>query len=265
VIAASVRRSLYEETSELTPAVIQLVSFAIVLLSQAYLARMVDAAPNHALGDFTGHYASFLLLGMALLDLQHTVIGGLGRRIRQAQVQGSLESLLATPTPTWLVLLALSVPDVLWALGRMGIYALAGWLLFDLHFATVNLLGLLVILFAALLGFAAFTLIGAAITMLLRRADPLNLLVAAASMIAGGVFYPRTILPHWLALAGDVLPIVPALDGLREAMLHAAGPLALAGPLGRLGLMVLVVGPIGAWLFSRMLARAREDGSLTSY
>lgn len=265
VLAASMRRSLLEETHELTPAMLQLVGFAVLLVSQAYLARMVDAAPNAALGGYAGHYAAFVLLGMAFLDLQHSVLGGLGRRIREAQLSGSLEGMLCTPTPTPLLLFALSLPDAAWALARMAAYAIGGWLLFGLRFSSVSWLGTLAVLTLSLAAFGAFALAGAAATMLLRRSDPLSLLVAAASMIAGGVFYPRSILPHWIAQAGNLLPIAPALDGLREAMVHHQGPLGLAGPLLRLALMVLVVGPLGALSFRRMLARAREDGSLTSY
>jgi len=267
VLAASVRRSFLEQTSELTPLLLQLIGMGMGLLSQAFLGRLVDAAPNSKLGSYTGHYATFLLLGMALLDLQNAVVGGLARRIREAQLTGSLEGLLATPTPTPVVLLALALPDTIGALLRMLLYALVGRLLFGMQFDAINVLGVAVVLAAALAGFAAFTLVGAALTMALRRADPLNLLLAATSMIAGGVFYPRGILPHWLALLGNLLPIAPALDGLRAAIVHSAGPLApsVTGPLARLGLLVLVVGPLGAWLFAKMVARAKHEGSLTAF
>ncbi len=265
VLGASVRRALYETGSELTPTLMQLVGLAMGLLSQAYLGKLVDSAPNAQLGSYAGHFATFLLLGTAMLDLQNAIVGGLGQKIRQAQLQGSLEGLLATPTPPSLVLLALALPDVLLALGRMVIYAIAGRLVFGLRFQTVNPLGVLVMLAAAMAAFGVVALIGASLTMLLRRADPLNVLIAAASMIAGGVFYPRGILPHWAGLLGTFLPIAPVLDGLREAVVHSAGPMQLGEPLLRLGVMVLLVGPMAAWLFGRMLARARIDGSLTSY
>jgi ABC-2 type transport system permease protein len=265
VLAASIRRALYETGNELTPTIMQLAGLAMGLLSQAFLGRFVDAAANPQLGNYAGHYATFLLLGMALMDLQNTVVGGLASKIRSAQLNGSLEGLLTTPSPTWLVLLALVVPDVVLAFGRLIVYAIAGRFLFGLDYSAVNPLGVTVVLLVSLLGFAAFALVGAAITMILRRADPLSLLLGAASMIAGGVFYPRSILPVPLRLLGDLLPIAPALDALREAAVHSAGPIALAAPLARLGILVAIVGPLGAWLFSRMLARARIDGSLTAY
>jgi ABC-2 type transport system permease protein len=91
------------------------------------------------------------------------------------------------------------------------------------------------------------------------------MLLAATSAIAGGVLYPRGILPGWVQAVGQLLPIAPVLDGLRAAVVTGKGPLELGQPLGRLAAIVALVGPLGLWLFLRMVARAREDGSLTSF
>jgi len=267
VIAASLKRALLEQTSELTTLVLQLISLGLGLMSQAFLGHLVDAGYNGVLDAYEGHYAAFLLLGVALLDLQSSVIGGLSRSIRQAQLFGSLETMLATPTPVPLLLLSLALPDVVLALARMMIYALAGVVLFGIQVSSVSLLGVAVVLLTALLGFAALTLAGATLTLILRRSDPLNLLVAAASLIAGGVFYPRSILPHGLSWLGRLLPIAPALDALRAACVYDAGPLepSVLHPLARLAAFVAIVGPLSAWLFTRTLSRARHEGSLTTY
>jgi ABC-2 type transport system permease protein len=234
-----------EEASELTPNVLYVISLGVGILSQAFFARLVDAAPNAMLGAYQGHFAAFLLLGVCLLDMQNATVGGLSKAIREAQVTGSLESLMATPTPTGLVLMALMLPASVAALARMVVYGIVGKFLFGLTFASVNVLGVVV--------------------MILRRADPVSRLIAAMSIVAGGVFYPSTVLPKWMAMAGSFLPIAPALQGLRAAVMRDAGPLALEGPLAKLGAVVVVVGPIGAWLFGRMIARARVDGSMTAW
>jgi ABC-2 type transport system permease protein len=267
VLAASLRRALVEQSSELTPLAIGLASLVLALVSQAFLGHLVDAGYNAALGAYEGHYATFLLLGMALLDVQFSVIGGLSRSIREAQIYGTFESLLATPTPMPLLLLALALPEIVFALARLLFYAALGVILFGLKIDVVNLFGVTVVLTAAFAGFAALTLFGASLTMILRRADPLTVLISTSSMIAGGVFYPRGIMPHWMAAVGGVLPIAPAVDALRAACVYHAGPMepSVLRPLLRLGAFVLVAGPLGAWLFSRTLARARQEGSLTSF
>ncbi len=119
----SLRRRLAEETVRWTPLALSAVAFAGGLMAQAYLGRLVDAGSNQLLGGYDGHYAAFLLLGVMLLDLQTTLASGLSSRIREAQLSGSLETLLATPTPTGLLLFGMILPDVLWALGRVTLYA----------------------------------------------------------------------------------------------------------------------------------------------
>jgi ABC-type polysaccharide/polyol phosphate export permease len=133
------------------------------------------------------------------------------------------------------------------------------------RFGAASFAGAGVVLLVAMAGFATLSLAGGALTMILRRANPLNLVIASTSLIAGGVLYPRGILPHPLRWAGALLPITPALDGLRAAIVHGQGPLQLGGPLLRLAAFALLGGPLAAWLFTRSLARARQDGSLTSY
>lgn len=264
-LAAFLRRAWLESTTALIPATVTLFSFALGLVSQLFLSRLVDAAPNEALGDYAGHYAAFLLLGLVLLDLQNAIVGGLSHRIRDAQLTGSLETLLVTPTPPALLLTGLALPDLLGSLARVVLYLAAGAAFFGLDLRAASAAGVLVVLALALAGFVALALLGAALTMFLRRQDPLNLLVAAASAVAGGVFYPRSVLPPLLRLAGDALPLTPALDALRAAVLHGRGPTELGRPLAHLALLVAVLLPASVFLFARALGRARVDGSLTTY
>ena len=265
IAAAFVRRQLAEETVRWVPLALSMLAFAGGLFTQAYLGRMVDSSGNPALGGYQGHYTAYLLLGMALLDLQSTVAGGLSSRIREAQLSGSLETMLATPTPAGWVLFGLVLPDVLWAFARLVAYALVGAIWFGVRLGAADPLGALVTLILAMGAFSALALVSAALTMLLRRSNPLSLALASTSLIAGGVMYPRQILPAWLARIGAILPIAPALDGMRAAVVQGSGFSGLRWPLALLGGFVAIGGPAGVWLFARSLGRARADGSLTAY
>jgi ABC-type polysaccharide/polyol phosphate export permease len=254
------RRARIEAQSQLTPFMIQIVAIGMGLFSQGYLGRLVDGADNPLLGEYSGHFAGYLICGIALLDLQSAIVGGLGRKIRDAQLFGWLEVMLATPASPAALLSGLVLPDAIGSLLRLSLYAVAGVFLFGLDPRAVSVAGVLVVLLGALFAFSAFALVGAAVTMTLRRADPVNLLLGAAAMIAGGVFYPRGILPGGLQAAGSWVPIAPALDGLRAAVVHGRGPMELGEPLLRLGAIAIGAGLIGALWF----ARARVDGSLTA-
>jgi ABC-2 type transport system permease protein len=265
VSAAALRASLAAQTAEALPNVLYVLSLLVGVSSQIFFAKLVDSAPNEAIGIYQGHFAIYLLLGAAMLDLQNAIVAGLPTAVRDAQRSGSLEGLLATPAPRGLILFALALPAAVASLLRLALYSALGWTWFGLSARTVNVLGLVAVLGLAQLSFAAFALIGAGLTMLFRRGDPVSRLLMATSVISGGVFYPPNVLPSWLARAGVLLPIRPALDGLRAAMLRDASIQELAPMLQSLCVSTLLLAPLGAWFFRKMLSRAREDGSLTAW
>jgi ABC-2 type transport system permease protein len=91
------------------------------------------------------------------------------------------------------------------------------------------------------------------------------MVLSSASMFLSGVFYPVTVLPSWLRSVGGLLPLTPALDALRMALLGAASPRALWPTLGILGAFIAVLIPSGVGLFAHALRRARVEGSLAHY
>jgi ABC-2 type transport system permease protein len=264
VLAAFVRRALLEETSYRAAQLFRAIGFFAGVTSLYYLARLVDASPNPHLAT-SGSYTGFLLLGVIGADLQRVGASALPGRVREAQLQGTLEAMLATPTPAWLVLAGIALPDLLAALGRALLYVALLHVVAPslLTHANAPLAALVAVL--ALAAFAALGLAGAAFTLLLRRGDPTGMLVGGLSLIAGGVLYPVSVLPPWLQAAGRLVPVTSALEALRAAVLEGAAASAIAPSLARLALFALVVFPAAAALFAAALARARRDGSLASY
>ena len=264
VLGAFFRRALLDAASQRSAQLLRLLGFVASAAALLFLARLVDAAAHPALAG-RGGYGGFVLLGFVVADLQRTAVSALAARIREAQLQGTLETMLATPTPTWAVLLGVALPDLAAALLRAAVYLAVAGLLFRLPLGRLDPGATTLTLALALVAFAAVGLFAAALTLRLRRADPLGGLLAGASLIAGSVLYPPSVLPGWLAALGALLPIHPALAALRPALLDGAGISGLAAPLARLALFALLVAPAGAWLFARALARARAEGSLTTY
>jgi ABC-2 type transport system permease protein len=260
---AFVRRAWLEATSELTPVALAILSFVLAMASQLFFARLIEAVPNPHLEAYGGRYAGFLIVGLSMLDLQHAIIAGLSTRVREAQRQGTLETVIATPAPLGWILFGTALPDVLGALGRMVIYGIIGALFFGIDAATVSWLGVGAVLLVSGAAFAALSLVGAAMTIRMRRGNPIALLVSASSLIAGGVFYPRSVLPGPLRTLGEALPITPALEAARGAVVRGEFP--DAARLIHLAAFAVVVGAAGIWLMKSALEHARSDGSLTTW
>ena len=113
--------------------------------------------------------------------------------------------------------------------------------------------------------FVGLGLLSAATTMMVRRTNPVAVLLASASMLLSGVAYPVSVLPDWLRAAGRLLPLTHALELVRGGLLRGDGPAALGSSIAALALFAGVLCPVGVALFVYALRRARIDGSLTHY
>jgi len=265
VARAFLRRGLQEALSYRMAFGLRLVTMAFSLTSFFFLSRFIDASRSPYLERYGGDYLSFGLVGMILLNLQYTAVSAYPRSIREAQLQGTMEAMLATPTPGWLVLLCAPLyqftASFLWA----GSYLLVGGLIFGVRFGHANLASLALAVPLCIVAFASLGFFAAAITMLMRRSDPISFSLSGLSALLGGVLYPTAVLPGWLQAVGKALPITHALELIRRAAFGGASVTELAPALAGLAAFCAIFAPLGLLTFGWTLKRARRDGSLTHF
>jgi ABC-2 type transport system permease protein len=265
IAAGFMRRDFLDAASYRFAFVLRLFGFAIGLSTVYFAARFVNLARSPLLGPYGQDYFAFSLVGLIFVDFQWVATGAFARRVREAQNQGTLEAILATPAPLPLVLGAAPLYDFAAAALRATLYLVVGALVFGVRLGHANLPATLL---AGALAFTAFVSLGlcaGAFALLVRRSDPISLLLGGVSMLASGVWYPVHALPGWLRHLGDLLPMTHALEAMRRALLAGAPVSDLGRPLGALALLCLVTAPLGVGLFAVALRRARVDGSLTHY
>jgi ABC-2 type transport system permease protein len=180
-------------------------------------------------------------------------------------MMGTLEAEIATPAAPWMVLGAPPMYEFGVAALRSAAYLVAATVLLglDLHHANWVSLALAVPLVIA--AFSGLGLLAAGTTMLVRRLNPVALVIGSLSVFLSGVLYPVTVLPGWLRAVGKLLPLTHTLNVLRGALLIGASPAALADSFIALVVFAGVLAPIGAGVFAFALRRARLDGSLSHY
>ena len=249
-----------EASVDWRPMLLSLAGLLLGLLSQLYLGRFVDAVPHPQLGGYAASYSAFLLIGLALLELQSSIVGALALRVREAQRSGALEVYLATPIALPTLLLGLVVYDAGFALLRLIGYFLVGVLLFSVPVVGVHWPALLAAVTLGWIAFGGLALVSAALTLELRRSDPLSLLLGALSIIACDVLYPSKVLPSALRGFGQILPLGPALETLRGALRGECCTAALVW-LAIQGIVLVLVGILG---FSWAYRRARQRGTLSA-
>jgi len=240
-------------------------AFALTVLALAFLSRLIGAATNPHLAAYGGDYLTFAVVGLVVMDLQQVGVANLSQRVRMAQLLGVLEAEMATPTPTWILLAVGPVYEYGVAIVRSGLYLLLAILVLGVEFHHVNPLTLALAAPLVMGAFVGLGLLSAATTMLVRRTNPVAVLLASASMLLSGVAYPVSVLPAWLRAAGRLLPLTHALELVRGGLLRGAGPAELATSMSALALFAGVLCPVGAALLVYALRRARIDGSLTHF
>ncbi|HVZ86949.1 MAG TPA: ABC transporter permease [Polyangia bacterium] len=265
VLLAFVRRELAAVGGYRTAFVIRLLGFGLAVGSLLFLSRFIGAVVNPHLAAFGGNYLGFVVIGILGTEFQQVGVSVLAQRIRLAQVMGTLEAEIATPAPPWMVLGAPPVYEVVISALRSSGYLLGAKLLLGLDLSRINWasLGLAVPLIIA--AFAGLGLLAAGTTMLVRRLNPVAMVIGSLSFFVSGVMYPVTVLPGWLRAVGALLPLTHALAALRGALLIGASPGQIQGSLLALLIFAGVLAPLGVAMFGFALRRARIDGSLSHY
>ena len=265
VLAAFIRRELAALGGYRTAFFIRLFGFGLAAGSLLFLSRFVGAAVNPHLAAYRGNYLGFVVIGFLGTEFQQVGVSGLAQRIRVAQMMGTLEAEVATPAAPWMVLGAPPVYEFAVSSLRSAAYLVGAKLLLGLDLSRVNWASLIVAIPLIIAAFSGLGLLAAASTMLVRRMNPVSMVIGSLSFFLSGVMYPVTVLPGWLRTVGRILPLTHALAVLRGALLVGAGPGDLRDSFVTLLIFAGVLAPVGAVLFAYALKRARVDGSLSHY
>lgn len=260
---AFLRRDLLVEASYRANVLLGAVSAFVLLVVLYYVGETLGSA--QALRGYGGDYFAFSLIGFAAAAPLHAALLQLARRVREAQMTGTLEAILTTPVgPARAVLLSALTPLFGSAL-RMAALLVGGWTLFGLPFDRANLGGAASVLLLALASYVPLGLLSASFTLRYKRGDPVAAFLDLASVLLGGVFFPVAVLPAPLQAAGSVLPLTHALEALRLTLLRNAQLVDVFPQLRALAISAAVLVPLALLLFRAAVRRARDDGSLTHF
>lgn len=230
-----------------------------------FLSEFIGVIADPFLGDYQGDYFSFVIIGIALGGYFSVGLTGFAQALRQAQVTGTLEATMMTPTPVSLVIVGSALWSYTYTTFRVLIYLLFGALFLSLDLSQANVPGALLILFLSVVAFGSIGIMAASAIMVIKRGDPITGVLANTANLLGGVFYPVAILPAWLQFFSYFLPLTYALRGMRLAMLGGASWAQLAPDILALLAFCVVLFPLSLLLFRYAVERARAEGTLAHY
>lgn len=239
----------------------RLIQLGAVTVLLVYSGQLVDA---DAAGLPTG-YGLYALSGLATATVLEACLTRFQRRLRQFQLAGVLEVCLSTRTPFWQFVLAIPVWDLTNALIYSSLLVAVGLAIDPVPIAWSAALwsGLAVALGA--LATLAIGVLSASAVLVFKRGEPLTRIVQLASLLFGGAFFPRTLLPEALASAAGWLPIAPTLDIVRGTLFEGRAAIELGDAWLRLALLLGLLTASAALAFRVAIRRAVREGGLSHY
>ncbi len=239
---------------------ILLTTFTLSLAS-----KMVGQHDLPLLAPYGGDIFAFILIGIAFTDYLTISAETFANEIRMAQMVGTLEALLVTPTAVGTILLSSYTYNLFTATLRVVFYLLFGVLIFgaDLHIAKISTALLSFLL--ALLPFFGLGMISAAFIIAFKRGSPISSFMAMGSGLLGGMLYPVSLLPAWLQPFSYLFPMTHGLEALRQVLLNGASLADIQRQIIILALFSIALMTTGIYSLRLSLKLARKEGSLLHY
>lgn len=245
------------------------VSDVLGLLSQAllfyFISKMVDTGELPAYGGSATTYLEFVVIGVAVGVFVQFALTRVAAALRQEQLQGTLESMLATPTAPGTIQLGSVVFDLVYIPVRTIVFLVVMTVAFGLDFEASGVVPATLVLLAFIPFVWGLGVLGAAVILVVRRGGGVATIAGGLLALLSGAYFPVSLLPSWLQPLSDWNPIAVTLDGMRSSLLAGADWRATADDFAILLPFSLLALVIAMAAFRLALRHERARGTLGVY
>ncbi|HZX68638.1 MAG TPA: ABC transporter permease [Candidatus Elarobacter sp.] len=228
-----------------------------------YISQLIHPSARFSANGAIVPYFQFLAVNAAFVRFQSAALNAFAESIRDAQLTGTLEMVLATPTRLPTLVLSSAVWSFTYTALQTIVY-LAIAVGFGLNLSHTNPLTALVFLLLTVVAVSPLGVLAAALAMVIKKTGPVEWISTASASLFGGVYLPLAMMHPAIQVIGWVLPITHALNGFRAAI--EGVPLSgVAGEAIWLLVASAILMPFSLWVFGRSVQKARVDGTLSMY
>lgn len=225
-----------------------------------YVSRLVSIKqfPTH------NDYFAFVVVGMAIMELLTATLRTVPVNLRSELLAGTFERMVVSPFGPLGGILALTLFPMLMAIVTAFLILAMGALVFSLtlHWPTVPVAVPVILL--GMLSFLPISLMLAAAVLLVKQVGNMTAFLITGLALAGGAFFPISVLPSWLQWISEVQPLTPALQLARHDLVGAQIGSQWAA-VGKLIGFAVVLLPISIFAISRAIAYCQRRGTLIEY
>lgn len=259
------KRDAMVEISYRTSFVVQLFGSILILAFFYFIGKTFVGHSVPGLEKYGGSYLAFLLIGVALTDCVGVSLTTFAKQIREGQLTGALEATLMSPVSLTVILIYSSLWAYSFSTVRFLLYLVLGITFYDVSVSNANVPSAVVIFVLTVLCFAGVGMMWAGVVMVIKRGERIITVVGYVVALLSGVLFPVSVLPGWLRVLGELVPLTHALDGMRLALLQGYGFADLTVILLKLSVFAVVLIAAGIGLFSLAVRVAKQTGSLVEY
>lgn len=235
----------------------------VSVLSIGYLASGLSTL-GAAGGSFDLHRAQlYLLVGALLWGFLSLVFMEAAFAIAWERWEGTIEYTFMAPVRRVTHLMGICLFAIGYGLVRTFVVLLVAIAIFDIDFSRANLAGALAVLAASIVPLVGLAVLTSVLPLLSpQKGEQMSFAVQGFMLLVSGVYYPLSVLPVPLQIAGYASPLTYALAGMRRSLLDGAGvgdQLPIVGILLAMGAVLI---PGGIAVFGWAERRAKRLGLL---
>jgi ABC-2 type transport system permease protein len=257
---AVMRRDLQVYLSYRTRIVSQMLTAVFSLTLFYYVSKLVHVSGFGSPGSYFG----FVVVGIALVSIMYSCFS-IPELVRQELIAGTFDRLLLSPFGAIRSVIAMTLFPLLYSFVLAAFTLGLACVMFGLrlHWSTVPLsvpaIGL------ALLAFLPFGLLFAALTVSIKQgAIGVSWVIALISII-GGLYFPISLLPHWVQTAAKLQPFTPATEVLRHLLVNSPQSTSIGTALVRLVAFAAILLPASVLALSFAIRLGQRRGTIIEY
>ena len=242
--------------------------FVYIVVSVASIGYLASGLGDLGVGAATQpvalHRAQLYLLAGALLwSFLSLVFMEVAFAIAWERWEGTIEYTFMAPVRRTTHLLGICAFSLVYGLLRTLLVGALTVPLFSLDLGGANLLTAASVLVAATPALIGLGVLVAILPLLApEKGEQMSMALQGLLLLVSGVYYPVSVLPGPLRLAGQLSPLTTMLDATRHALLDGASLRDVAGDATLLLAVGALLVPAGLWLFARAERRAKRLGLL---
>jgi len=264
-LPAFLRRDVLVALSYRAVFVGDIVSLVMQALLFVYIGKLVDTSAMPSYGGTTASYVEFATIGIAVGAFTQLGLSRAASAIRNEQLIGTLEPMLATPTEVETVQVGSVAFDLVYIPVRTAVFLGLMFALYGLNYQWSGAVPSLVILVLLIPSVWGLGIVGAAAVMTFRRGNSTVALAGMFIALASGAYFPISLLPTWLQSIMRATPMAIALQRIRDALIGGTGWSGVGVASAVMLAWAAVSLTIGLLCFRQALARERRLGTLGLY